>query len=54
MSEKKDDEIKLGVKTINGKLVDLDDEEVDELNSMSKSLKQVEQNIKENIVSKTK
>ena len=54
MSEEKNNQIKLGVKTINGKMVDLDDEEVDKLDSMSKSLKQVEQNIKENIVSKTK
>ena len=53
MSEQ-NNEIRLGVKTITGKMVDLDEENVENLNQMSKSLKQVERNIKENIVSKMK
>jgi len=53
MSEQ-NNEMKLGVKTITGKIVDLDEENVENLNQMSKSLKQVERNIKENIVSKMK
>ena len=53
MSEQSN-EMKLGVRTITGKMVDLDEENVENLNQMSKSLKQVEQNIKENIVSKMK
>ena len=53
MSEQ-NNEIRLGEKTITGKMVDLDEENVENLNQMSKSLKQVERNIKENIVSKMK
>lgn len=45
-------EIKLGEKFISGKLVSLEEEKIDKLSQMSKSLKQVETNIKENIISK--
>lgn len=48
------DEVKLGEKFISGKMVSLDEEEVENLDKMSKSLKQVENNIKENIVSNMK
>lgn len=47
-------EVKLGEKFISGKIVSLDDEKVEKLDQMSKSLKQVERNIKENIISKMK
>ena len=47
-------ELKLGEKFISGKIVSLDEEKIDNLNNMSKSLKQVEKNIKENIVAKMK
>ena len=49
-----ENEKKLGEKIISGKLVNLDDEDVDKLDQMRKSLKQVETNIKENIISKMK
>lgn len=49
-----DKELKLGEKFIAGKMVSLDEEEVEKLGQMSKSLKQVERNIKENILSKIK
>lgn len=49
-----DKEEKLGEKFISGKIMNLDDEELEELDKASKSLKQVENNIKENIVSKMK
>ncbi len=44
-------DLKLGEKFIAGKLVSLDDENVDKLEKIAKSLKQVETNLKENIVS---
>lgn len=47
-------EIKLGEKFISGKIVSLDDEELDKLEQMYKSLKQVERNVKESIVTKMK
>ena len=47
-------EVKLGEKFIAGKIVSLDDEKIDKLDQMSKNLKQIEKNIKENIVSKMK
>ena len=47
-----DDELKLGEKFVSGKLVSLDDENIEKLDQMSKSLKQVETNLKENIISK--
>lgn len=47
-------QLKLGEKFISGKIVSLDDEKLEKLDQMSKSLKQVETNIKENIVSKMK
>ena len=47
------DELKLGEKFIAGQMVNLDEENMEKLDKMSKSLKQVETNIKENIVSKT-
>lgn len=47
-------EVKLGEKFIAGKMVSLEDNDIDELEKMSKSLKLVERNIKENIVSKMK
>lgn len=43
---------KIGEKFISGKIVNLDDEEIEKLEQMSSSLKQVETNIKENIISK--
>lgn len=43
---------KIGEKFISGKIVSLDDEEIEKLEQMSSSLKQVETNIKENIISK--
>ncbi|MBR2290587.1 MAG: hypothetical protein IJ867_08495 [Clostridia bacterium] len=49
-----DNEIKLGEKFISGQMVSLDEEEVENLDKMSKSLKQVERNLKENIVSNMK
>ena len=45
-------ELKLGEKFISGKFVSLDDEKLEKLEQMAKSLKQVETNMKENIVSK--
>lgn len=45
-------DLKLGEKFISGQLVSLDDENIEKLDKMSKSLKQVETNMKENIVSK--
>lgn len=47
-------EVKLGEKFISGKMVNLDDDDIEDLNQASKSLKQVERNLKENIVSKMK
>ena len=47
-----DEELKLGEKFISGKIVSLDDENMEKLDKMSKSLKQVETNMKENIISK--
>ena len=46
------DDLKLGEKFISGKIVNLNDEKIEKLNQMSKSLKQVETNMKENIISK--
>lgn len=46
------EEKKLGEKFISGKMVSLDDENIEKLDKMSKSLKQVEINLKENIISK--
>lgn len=45
-------DLKLGEKFISGQLVSLDDENMEKLDKMSKSLKQVETNMKENIVLK--
>lgn len=42
---------KIGEKFISGKIVNLDDENLKNLEKMSNSLKQVEINIKENIIS---
>ena len=47
-------EVKLGEKFIHGKFIDLDDEDVKKLDQISKSLKQIERNIKESIVLKMK
>ena len=47
-------EITLGSKFISGKIVSLDDEETRELEKMIQSLKQMERNVKESIVSKMK
>lgn len=47
-------EVKLGEQFISGKMVSLDDDDLEQLDKASKSLKQVERNIKENIVSKMK
>lgn len=47
-------EVKLGEKFISGKIVSLDEENIEKLNQISKTLKQVERNIKETIVSKMK
>lgn len=47
-------EVKLGEKFISGKMVSLEENDIDGLEKMSKSLKLVERNIKENIVSKMK
>lgn len=47
-----DNDKKIGEKFISGKIVSLDDEEIEKLEQMSNSLKQVETNIKENIISK--
>ena len=47
-----DNNKKIGEKFISGKIVSLDDEEIEKLEQMSNSLKQVETNIKENIISK--
>lgn len=47
-----DEELKLGEKFISGQMVSLDDENMEKLDKMSKSLKQVETNMKENIISK--
>ena len=47
-------EIKLGEKFISGKMVSLDEEEIENLDKMSKNLKQVENNLKEHIVSNMK
>lgn len=47
-------EVKLGSKLIFGKIVDFDSEEVEKMKEMSKSLKQMENNIKESIISKMK
>ena len=47
-----ENEVKFGEKIISGKLVSLDDENIEKLDQMSKNLKQVERNIKENIISK--
>ena len=47
-----DEELKLGEKFISGKIVSLDNENMEKLDKMSKSLKQVETNMKENIISK--
>lgn len=47
-------EEKLGEKFISGKMVNLDDEKIEKLELMAKSLKQIERNIKENIFSKMK
>ena len=46
------EELKLGEKFISGKIVSLDSEDVEKLDKMSKTLKQVETNMKENIISK--
>ena len=43
---------KIGEKFISGKIVNLDEEEIEKLEQMSNSLKQIEINIKENIISK--
>ena len=45
-------DLKLGKKVVSGKIIDLDEEKIDKLIQMSNSLKQVETNIKENIISK--
>ena len=50
----KDEEVKLGEKIIAGEIVSLDDEKVEKLEKMSKSLKEVENNIKGSIVSEIK
>lgn len=47
-------EIKLGEKFVSGKMISLDDDEIEKLDKVSKSLRQMECNIKENIVSKMK
>ncbi|MBR1539781.1 MAG: hypothetical protein IJ629_01130 [Clostridia bacterium] len=47
-------EVKMGEKFISGKMISLDDDDIEELDQASKSLKQVERNIKENIASKMK
>ncbi len=41
---------KIGEKFISGKIVSLDDEKVEDLEKMSKALREVEENIKDNIV----
>lgn len=43
-------EVELGQKFVSGKLVSLDEEKVERLNKMSDNLKQIEKNLKENIV----
>ena len=42
----------LGEQLILGKLVNLDEEDLEKLNQIEKSLKQIEINIKENLISK--
>ena len=46
------EDFKIGEKFISGKLVSLDEENVEKLDKMAKCLKQVETNMKENIISK--
>ena len=46
------EDLKFGEKFISGKIINLDDEKIEKLSQMSKSLKQVETNMKENIISK--
>ena len=46
------EDIKIGSKFISGKMISLDEENMEKLDKMSKSLKQVETNLKENIISK--
>lgn len=46
------DQLRLGEKFIAGKMISLDEENIDKLDQMSKTLKQVETNLKENIISK--
>ena len=47
-----DIEKKIGEEIIFGKLLSLDDEKIEELEKISRLLKQVETSIKENIISK--
>ena len=47
-----EEDLKLGEKFISGQMVSLDSENMEKLDKMTKSLKQVETNMKENIISK--
>ena len=46
--------MKLGERVITGKIVSLDEENIEKLDKMAENLKQVEKNLKENIVSNMK
>ena len=47
-------EVQLGGKFVAGKLVSFDDDDFEKLEKVSQSLKQVERNVKESLVSKMK
>ena len=44
----------MGEKFISGKIVSLDDEKIEKLDKMSKSLREIEENIKESILTDVK